>query len=126
MLVIRINENFISKILNVLSPFDYRISKFKFCSVRALKRYPNAKNHGRETAIIPKFSALIFETCFRMVLYHINKYSLKLISTYTYLSPHGRIYNRLRCIKISKISKKVLIFCDDIKKLDPSSDGACG
>ena len=51
----------------IQSDFDYRTSKIKFYSVRALKYYPNEKNliHGRVTATISKFSPQIFETDFR-------------------------------------------------------------
>ena len=47
--------------------FGYKISNFKLCSVRALKRYTNKKNqtHGRVIATISKFSAFEnFETHF--------------------------------------------------------------
>ena len=42
----------------ILSDFDYRISKIKFYSVRALKYYLNEKNliHGGVTATISKLS----------------------------------------------------------------------
>ena len=48
----------------IQSDFDYRTSKIKFYSVRALKCYLNEKNliHGRVTATIKKFSPQIFET----------------------------------------------------------------
>ena len=46
--------------------FDYRTSKIKFYSVRALKCYLNKKNliHGGVTAAISKFSPQIFQTYF--------------------------------------------------------------
>ena len=46
--------------------FDYRSSKIKFYSVRALKCYLNEKNlmHDRVTATIPQFSPQIFEAYF--------------------------------------------------------------
>ena len=72
-LAISNNKSFISKNLKVVGPlggnfdffspsgfeiqsdFDYRTSKIKFYSVRALKCYLNEKNliHGRVTATIP-------------------------------------------------------------------------
>ena len=53
----------------IQSYFDYRTSKFKFYSVRALKRYLNEKNlmHGRVMSTISMFSRLIFETYFSLV-----------------------------------------------------------
>ena len=50
----------------IQSDFDYRTSKIKFYSVRALKCYLSEKNliHGRVTAMISKFSPQIFETYF--------------------------------------------------------------
>ena len=41
---------------------DHETPKIKLCSVRALKQYFNKKNltHGRETATISKFDALIY------------------------------------------------------------------
>ena len=43
---------------------DYRTSKIKFYSVRALKCYVNEESlmHGQVTAMISKFSPQIFET----------------------------------------------------------------
>ena len=51
----------------IQSDFDYRTSKIKFYSVRALKYYLNEKNltHGRVTTTISKFSPQIFETYFK-------------------------------------------------------------
>ena len=76
------NNSFISKNWKVVSPlggklkifsssgfdiqsgFDYRTSKMKLYSVRALKSYLNEKYliHGWVTATISKFSASIFQT----------------------------------------------------------------
>ena len=65
--------------LNFFSPLgfdlqrhsDQEIPKIKRHSVRVLKRYLNKKNltHGRETATILKFSALIYETYFSTVIF---------------------------------------------------------
>ena len=46
----------------IQSDFDYRTSKIKFYSVRALECYLNEKNliHGRVTATISKFSPQMF------------------------------------------------------------------
>ena len=83
--VISNNKSFISQNLKVVGPLggkfdffstsgfeiqsdcDYRTSKIKFYSVRALKCYLNEKTltHGRVTATISKFSPQIFETYFR-------------------------------------------------------------
>ena len=65
------NFNFVSPSgFKTQSDFDYRISKIKFCSVRALKCYLNEKNliNGRVTATISKFSPQIFETYFNFVI----------------------------------------------------------
>ena len=82
--VVSNNKSFISQNVNVVgtlrrkfdffslsgfeipSNFDYRTSKIKFCSVRALKCYLNEKNliHGRVTATISTFGPQIFETYF--------------------------------------------------------------
>ena len=82
--VISNNNSFISQNLKVVGPlggkfdffspygfeiqsdFDYRTSKIKFYSVRALGCYLNEKGliHGRVTARISKFSPQIFETYF--------------------------------------------------------------
>ena len=50
----------------IQSEFDYRTSKIKFYSVRALKCYRDEKNliHSRVTATISKFSPHIFDTNF--------------------------------------------------------------
>ena len=47
----------------IQSDFDYRTSKIKFYSVRALKCYLNEKNliHGRVTATISKFSSQLLK-----------------------------------------------------------------
>ena len=82
--VISNNESFISQNLKTVGPlggrfdffspsgydiqsdFDYRTSKIKFYSVRALKCYLNDKNlmHGQVMATISKFSSQIVETYF--------------------------------------------------------------
>ena len=52
------------------SNFDLETTKIKLHSVWALKQYLNEKNltHGRETAMIWKFSAKSFQTYFNSVL----------------------------------------------------------
>ena len=82
--VISNNKSFISQTLKVEGPlrekldffspsgfeiqseFDYRTSKMKFYSVRALKCYVNEKNliHRRVAATISKLSKQIFEMYF--------------------------------------------------------------
>ena len=86
--VISNNKSFISKNmkfvgplvgkLNLFSPsefeiqsdLDYRTSKSKFYSIRALKCYLNEKHliQGRVTATISKFSWQVFETYFDLIM----------------------------------------------------------
>ena len=61
---------FSSSGFEIQSDFDYRTSKIKIYSVRALKFYLNEKNliHGQVTETISKFSPQIFETLHRQFL----------------------------------------------------------
>ena len=100
--VINNNKSFISQNLNAVgslggnfdlfSPsgfeiqrvFDYRTSKIKFYSVRALKCYLNEKNliHGRVTATISKFSPQIFEMYIRSSDYHFEVHTVTSVTVY--------------------------------------------
>ena len=64
----------------IQSYFDYRTSKIKFYSVRALKYYLNEENltHGRVTTTISKVSPQIFETYFRLLEPITNQHQLSL------------------------------------------------
>ena len=113
-LVISNNKSLISQNLKVLGPsggkfdffspwgfesqsdFDYRTSKIKFYSVRALKCYLNEKNliQGRVTATISKFSPQIFETYFTYI--HACKYIICFYYRSASLSKGVRLVKVLR------------------------------
>ena len=68
--------------------FDYRTSKIKFYSVRALKSYLSEKTliHDRVTATISKFSPQISETYFGQIFANrglINRWKMKIIQLST-------------------------------------------